>query len=305
MHKRVLLLLPLLYILVMAFAFPAYAEPQPAKHESVEILQRKVEELETEMMRLRAKDEHYQFLKEEIQQYRKFIEQERNQIRLFYENITKIIGFIVTILIGVASFFGFKSIDDIKKMAQERIEKKLEQIEESAAQQINHLVQESIGHVKKNIEALQQIIQRETQYRNSRILAIGSKENLESMKQVEIPLLESKGIQLSLQPYPVDDLAGLLRRGEFNIVLYRYNLQDGDQQDPALCQILEALCTSICLPLMVYAPSIRVSKDDVQALNDYPLHTFANSAATLVGNLYSLTHIFSREVVKNDGSPVP
>ncbi|KKM13059.1 hypothetical protein SY88_00400 [Clostridiales bacterium PH28_bin88] len=305
MHKR--MLFPLLCFLVVAFTHPVYAEPQPVAQvaqETVETLQQKVEDLEAELTRLRAQEEHYQFLKEEIGKYREFIEQERNELMLFQESLwTKFIT-ILGILASVIGFMGFKTLADVKGEIKKRAEKSMEDIEKRTEQQLEELVQESVGYVRTKVDTLRQIIERETQYRSARVIAIGTEQDLESMG-LEIQLLQEKGICVTKQPHPVCNLARQLERGEVDIVLYRYHPQESDQ-DPAFRQILETLCQSMRqVPLLVYAPSVHVVGGDKLALNDYPLHNFANTAATLVGNLYTLTHIFSKGVMKNDGPPVP
>lgn len=277
-------------------AKPVSAEPNSvgaeADQEMVE-LQRRVTELEAEVIRLEAQRDNYQYLKEETQQYREFIERERNESRKFFEDLMKYaVGGALALGGGIATFLGVRTAQDVRKRIQRSIDQKLPEIQSKAIAEVGTAVEGRIEGIREEaVAALTALHRREQWYKRARVLALG-REDLLDMIQPAFSVLEERGLQVERAPYPIDRLADRIRNGEVNIVILRYGASRG-QQDPHVPVVVDTLREiGKPVPLLVYNET-HVDQADDKLIRSYVWSTYAQSNATLVGNLFQLAHVFA------------
>jgi hypothetical protein len=259
----------------------------------VQQLQHRVTELEAEVLRVKAQQDNYQYLKEETQQYRTFIERERDQSRQFLEDMMKYGALAIALVGGVATFFGWKTMQDVRKHIQESSEKKLSEIRDQAIANVAAAVENRVSGVRDElVVTLTDLNRREQWYKRARVLAVGQGEDLDTLIQPAFSVLEQKGLRVELATHPVAGLAEHIRQGDVNILILRY-APGADKRDPYLSVVIETLREiGKPVPLLVYAEG-QVAGDDHALIRGYTWGTYANTYLTLVTNLYQLAHVFA------------
>lgn len=267
-----------------------------ADQETVE-LKRRVTELEAEVTRLQAQRDQYQYLKEETQQYRQFIERERDESRRFLEDLFKYVSVAVACLVAVggalATFVGIRTVNDVRSRIQKSSVEKLNEIQGMAIAEVGAAVESQIAGVRDDmVSALTELHRNQQWYKRAHVLAVGREADLLPMVKPALSRLEQRGLRVDLAPYPMTGVADRIRNGEINIVIFRYGAARG-QRDPHLPDVVDML-RNIGKPvsLLVYNET-RVDDADDALIRSYEWSTYANSNVTLIGNLFQLAHVFA------------
>ncbi|QKG83302.1 hypothetical protein GXN76_01675 [Kroppenstedtia pulmonis] len=296
----------MLLIIFLMIAGTLYSPLAFAEDKKEEKLADKVEKLERELEKLKAKEESYDYLKEENRQYREFVEKEWDR---FLEVFLILLPIIVTVIGAVLIFLDFKSMRDIrsrlneqKMQAENELSKAREKIHEEAVQELNTVRQDTrkiaeqefkgvlekeLDVLKHEVNSLNELAQRESRFLQSNIIAL-SKGELEKL----LTPMKSKKINY----YPLTtDLNQLLKQQEVDIIVYEYAGSKG-QTDEVLGRILKILGKyeedgKDSLPIVVYYPD-RVNNSDRDCLQDYKKFIIANTPVSLISNIYSLSHVF-------------
>lgn len=287
----------LLVLTLLAAVARAELVPPGEPGADLEALERRVRELETELLRLQASDERRGFLEQEYHLYRQFIERQWEQWQRFVEWLFGVAAGFVALVAAAAAFLGVRTVREAEREIREAAEGELRRVSDEASEQVKTMAAE----VQGDIDGLRRVLQRERSYRRSRVLAIATQDCLTEMGARELRLLEERGISVKAEPYPVPSLAERVDRCEVDIVVYRYAGEE-NRQDPKLGDLIGALTTARRrVPFCVYAPLVRVDKGDEALLKNYEWYTFANTPVTLVSSVYALTHVFCEEGGAYDG----
>lgn len=237
--------------------------------------------------------EELKFLKEEIKQYRDFIQQERNEhqnfIENFYSKILTSLQFFGGILLFFVSFLGLTSIWQIKKSVTRLFEKYSVQL----ISKENRLIQLSIDEIKG-------VIERETKYLTKQILFLCSPTDIIKLETRELPLIFNRGIKRDnlkiITEY--ESLSNAVLNNQVNLILYYYNPNE-QEKDPILKKLIEFLkIEKKQIPLIIYnfeKPGVngQLFGEDSKIMRSYIYHLAANFPITLVNHLYTTINYLS------------
>ncbi|WP_089972234.1 hypothetical protein [Lihuaxuella thermophila] len=280
--------------------------------------EQKMAELEAEMERLKAKGENYDFLKEEVKNFRESVQKEResltNTFNIYLGLLTGIIGVAGLSITIVGFIFYFKvgqsrkelddQINTMKKEMQDRlnqleyeftekVRKKFQkEMEKVAAQLIN----EEMDTYKESLEALNELIDKELKNKKVRVLVTGPEDEIKKMEENELKILNKQVYKTTVKPFDKAEIAKELQNNEFDIIIYRYpKTNEGGYQSSVgiLAQMLKQ--HSRQLPLLVYSD---YGKIDDPELNTYLLRSYANIPSSLISNLFSLYQVFYKQEAK-------
>lgn len=235
----------------------------------------------------------YQFFKNQTKEFRDFVEKERTHHREFLEDLyTKIVWFagaIVTLGIGFFVFFDIRSRKDIKQIITQQFEQHGLQI-----------IDEQNKSIKINIDALQQLLQQETNYKRKRILFLTTQADREKFTTRELKIIDSRGMQNYEILHDFKKALPLIVRETFDVVVYYYNpaLEEGEKNgDQTMRQMLETLrFRQSKTPFIVYnyekGSAGRLYGIDMAEMVKYPYAVLANFPITLVNLLHTVTNYF-------------
>jgi len=256
-------------------------------------IEEKVTALEAENARLRSEIEHYQYLREDTERYRQFIEREQSEFKDFLEklvgNSITIISITVTVVLGVLGFFGVRTLEDFKREMK---------------RQVQQMAQEAIAGTEAHVNALGDLVRRELWRKKARVAAAATIDDLEALHPIVIQHLRQQGIQLKTVYLPdmMPDLMTDLQKREIDILVYRYRPQPVGY-DPVLDQLVDtALEYDLQMPILVYAPGDLKVPDKYRS--KYGYITYANTPMTVVTNLNALIPTFGRRF-SHDAPSVP
>jgi len=252
--------------------------------------------------KIEAIEKHYNFLEGETKafretmqkenaDYRSFIEKERSEHKAFLENTYKIAGIIVTLVVGLLTFFGLNTFQSINKSRRE--------LEALATAQILEYSksfnegQARLQQAQQNFHDLENEYQQHINYyrsanpKNGRYLFIGAKDKLSEMSENELlrfvkvfgttELLESEEI-LNGKLYPVS----------YDVLIYRSSV-DANGQDGVLDRIVTELRPYPNIPLVVYAANRDewLKGQTEEKFNSHKLVHLANNQVSLIDNVAS------------------
>ncbi len=287
-----------------------YALPIPIEADEITELQSKINDLEKEIIILQGKATNYDYLKEENENYRTYVENELKNYREFVENeraglfntistIFTILGAVITILGIISGIFLFymryvfsNSIKEFQEKIKSKfteIESKFTEIEHDAVNDFGKIIDEKLTQISSEtfFHILKQMVSEQLSLKKSKIIVMGSKDEIDIMKKTEIPAIESKGVAVLPPVYEVDDFKTKLDNNEFDIIIYRFT----SNEDPYLHEVIKSLIASEKkIPLLLYnyeKGSVTMSKDYT-----YKWIVYANLPSTLLSHLFTLPFAF-------------
>ncbi|WP_141201741.1 hypothetical protein [Paludifilum halophilum] len=254
---------------------PAFAEEKQDKD-----LSRKVEKLEAELEKLRAKEESYDYLKEENREYRKFVEKEWDR---FLSMLSWFFPLAITIIGALLLFLNFKSIRDIKATVRE-------QVQEKADEELKGTLKKHVTQIEEDVASLKLMAARESWFKNANILVL-DKGTLQSFLS-STHLSERENLIYASKPY--EQLPHILEEERVDIVIYEYDKPDvEDEWDPHIIDVLNQLKQAKeTIPVVIYCPHQLPRKEFNRISKCYRWYHFANTPITLITNVSSLSHVF-------------
>lgn len=297
-----------LFCLLLSSTAAAQVEPPPDSA-PIEVFQRQIREieqrvtaLEAENARLHSEIEHYQFLREDIEQYRQFIAREQIAFKDFLERLITIAATVITVLSGASAYLGFKTLQDIRRDAQRVVQQGAEQIKRDAEQQLQRMIRDTLTDVKTRLDVINELVHRELVRKHAHVVATGRHKDLEDLHPSVLELLTRQGIRVSCTrtlPDEMETLMQSIENGEVDILLYYWHPEpETGDYDPLLDQLIHTLGERLLhVPILIYATKTvgRANRDNVNA---YGYGTYANTPVTLVTNLNTLILTFGRRPSK-------
>lgn len=308
MRKHFLLLLT---VLVLSGVFLIPAEGQAQESQDVEALKKEVESLRSEVEKLKAKNDEYNFLKEQIKEFKNSADKDMDDNRAFVERewdkfltFLYVVGGLAAFFLG-ASFFSFckklkdkaeQEYEDLKKKSMDKFEKQKAEVEEEFSKKWDRFVKEN--KLNKRVDDLEQLMENERRYKEAKILVLGSEEDLYKMQEYLNPALIKRGVRkpeyflLETDPerFPEEKVKNKLRDNDTFVYCYDKRNQSNDLRMRKMIQLLTEEDSDI--PVIVYSddPNNRISKDDMGELNKYGWFTPANTRLTLLGHIFTYIH---------------
>lgn len=245
-------------------------------------LEDRILKLETEVIKLDAQKENYDFIKNEIKEFRSFIETERHNFQTYIECLLWLAGLLIALFIGMLGFLSIKTYKDLIPI-----------LENSIKEKIDKSVDKNLEDVNEKIDALQLIINREILYKNSGILIVGDTNDFKSMEE-EITILENYINKQCVKTIEINEFnKGISSLNPSIVVFCNKNGYKEREQFINIIETLNKLKHSI--PLIIYTYGQQQLRDErTDIANSYFWTTYANNPVTLVGSIFTLAHSFTQ-----------
>ena len=204
----------------------------------------------------------------DVEDFRDYIQKERTEHRTFLEELyTKTcwgIGILITLFVGICSFLGWKSYDNIKKQTETYITDKAKDIINNANKEVNN-----------QIEILKDRVDEELSYKNAKMFIYGVNNELEDITTI----FHKKGIGKIVNSKDLTELDK-----SFCFAIFSINSEDEFKN---IIYYLEK--EKLNIPFLIYT-SLRINPDLFKSCPYYC--SIANSKTTLIINTFSLLKMF-------------
>jgi len=218
---------------------------------------------------LSTREEHYQFLREDLANYRQFIKDERRAHRQFLEDTYRNILILVTVGLAILGFLGVRSWKNLR-----------EKLELEYRNQIKAIIDSQLLATEQKIEALNQLVHQESMWRNqAKLRFVVPEARLKAFLDTELAYFGGKKPNFVVGPLTEEETFE-----QFDVIVY-YLAKDGDGEDEVLQQIVRKVAGRT-IPIVVYTHGERLDFKSAtsQDLQNYQFHNFANNIITLLNN---------------------
>jgi acetone carboxylase gamma subunit len=190
-----------------------------AAETQVEILQKKIDQLELELNKSNLVDEKLKFMEKNNDDFQEDLKKNQDNLISTFNIFIAVAAFlfgvmavVLSITIGQSRKEFKENINDSMNIMKSEVERQFdEELKDSLNRNKLHFL-ESIEEEKKTI---QQMIERELAYKKVRVLVTGSKDDIHIMKTRELKPIERRGItDITLMP--------------FNELLFKEKLMDNE-----------------------------------------------------------------------------
>ncbi|MBA4551289.1 hypothetical protein H1043_05870 [Thermoactinomyces vulgaris] len=320
MRKHFLLLLT---VLMLSGVFLIPAEGQAQESQDVEALRKEVESLRSEVEKLKTKNDEYNFLKEQIKEFKNSADKDMDDNRAFVERewdkfltFLYVVGGLAAFFLG-ASFFSFckklkdkaeQEYEDLKKKSMDKFEKQKAEVEEEFSKKWDRFVKEN--KLNKRVDDLEQLMENERRYKEAKILVLGSEEDLYKMQEYLNPALIKRGVRIpeyfsldkNANQVPKEEIKEKLKDKE--IVVYYYDPKVKEEQgkkeispDLRMKAIMELIKNeNLQVPVIIYSykkgENGWLEKSDKDFIDDFDFIwlVLANYPSTLLGHIFTYIH---------------
>ncbi|WP_131925497.1 hypothetical protein [Hazenella coriacea] len=281
------------------------------------------------------KEDQLEFLKDETKNFRESVQKERESFQSTFDRYLTILTTLPSVLIAVLGFILIYFFGQSKKELKEDISKLDGEIKESitklekefgeaetnlqkkmdkkigiADQQISRFLEEQLkDHIEK-VDALIRMSERECMYQKSRILVIGTDDQLKEMGEFELKAIRQRGINhIESINLNIEELKKKLEQDSFDILIYHYLGKGGSNDDegivdPQVTVIVDLLKRNNQeIPLIVYTyygEHNWLHREDKKVVDSYRWAVMANMPVTLLGHLFTIAHAFHKEAKIGD-----
>lgn len=296
MKKQVWLMMVACFYFLFPFILP------PAEAASTD---QRLEELESEVKQLQTAEQQYDFLKEEVKNFREFMQTQtkdyQDQIKAQQDNISSLVTHAFTIagviLTAITVFLTWqwgqtrKEMNEIieleRKKLMEKLQKDLDQLREEMKQWI-HGEKEQI---EQRFTVMTEIIDREIQFRQTRILLVGADSSELIMNELDRELLQQQHIEVEPFLFKEDQFQKKLDQHSCDIVMYRYHPKP--EPDETLQKVVTQLKEKDeFIPLVIYSKK-HLKEEDKKQIDTYRWVWIANFYTTFINHIFTLSHAFS------------
>lgn len=230
------------------------------------------------------------YLLTELQQYRSFIEVERREYQQFLTRMYATIGVLIAALGGILTFLGIKTLEDLKRKSEEKIEQARKEIQEQTEQKmqakLSELVDERLGEKEHLVAALQQLASQRTLWDKAKIRIFADGADEKAINGFEKRYFENGGAE-TVKVGPFSEKEPL---DEFQALIYCYRPKIKGEPDKRLVEDLLPKLEEKRLPLIVYDYHYKeeewIHREDKKALSEYPYGALANVPFSLIANTY-------------------
>ena len=234
-----------------------------------------------------------QFLRNEIKNYRDFIQQERKQhqefLESFYNRTFSLFSMIGGIIVVLVTIFVGTSIWQIKKTVHRLFER-----------YTIELITEKSEPLKISIDRLNGVISRETSYLNKKLVFLCSANDRSKLEGRELPMIFARGIKSENLEivHQLENVSQAIDTQTIDLMLYYYNPND-QKTDPLLHKVIERLRkANRPIPIIIYNYDKlnergQLFGNDSAVMRSYPYHLAANFPITFVNHIYTTINYFS------------
>lgn len=224
------------------------------------------------------KKQQFDYLIQETRDFKTFIQQEREEHQKFLENIYTTmcwaIGVLITLFIGICSFFGIKSFKNFEQQVENEIKTKAKTIIDAA----NVEIEDKLATLNTRIES-------ELSYKNANIFVLDKTNNTNINNAMEV--LKRKGINHIR-------IAGDVNTFDNKFCLIVCNLDNGNNDPNEITREAEFLINymtsnSINIPIVFYTAG-RINPEVLASCPYYCIP--ANNPTTLIMHCFTLLKMF-------------
>ncbi|MBA4603668.1 hypothetical protein [Thermoactinomyces mirandus] len=285
-------------VIVVAVISGLFLLPGGVFAQDVTALEKEVERLQSEVQKLQTQSDEYQFLKEQIKDFKDSAKAELQNYRTFVEGewdkflgLLNIIGVILLFVIG-ASWWELRK--EVKNVREEAVQ----EFKNRADEELKLLFHEWDNKAKTKIKTLDEMINREQEYKNARILIMGSQKDLDEMKKYLDQAMVKRGVEnfiyqelaSDLQELKLDQINQKVEDAE--IIVYYY--EPGEKnEDPRMREIVQLLVKgNFDIPFIIYnyERGKVENENDKEAISKYIWTLYANTPTTLLGQIFTCIH---------------
>ncbi|MCB9051329.1 MAG: YtxH domain-containing protein [Lewinellaceae bacterium] len=253
-----------------------------------------------EFLKEELKD-HRAFLEQEGQKYREFLMEERREHRIFLESYYTILGagagIVAALAVGLFSFFGWRTRNDIreqleeyKRSAQEKFQIEVDKARNAFTQEVQEKFKSNplLLDAEARYQALIQLVQQAVGLSNGKFLFIGVEEKIKTELEKFTAFLAKPTVKAWNNGLALED---------YDVVIYYFDPiimeEKSDNGQPVtrdlnleqLVEQLDGLKGSI--PLVVYSHGEWVTGTTKDKLSTYSLHHLSNNPISLIDNVAS------------------
>lgn len=238
--------------------------------------------------------EQLSFLKDEIKDYRQFIQQERIQHQQFLERTITLSGIIITLSVSILAFLGFgtrkeirDNIKDIKKKASEDFETKIQKAKNEFDKKANQLLlsHPAIQNVKDRFQAISDLVNQVLEAKKGKYVIISESEELQRLKKEELEIFENS---LNRPHLFISGGNEVLQPTEFDVIVYRSKVDEDGEDLYLKDRLLPSLLRSEPRPpLVIYTKRDRLKGETEKKLSEYTMAHLANNTISLIDNTAS------------------
>ncbi|WP_139279139.1 hypothetical protein [Seinonella peptonophila] len=290
--------------LLFSLLMPHSAFAAPAEETT-----KQIEELKQDIQQLKANDEVYKDIREEIKNYNDFMQQKNTDLSSTFNLFITMITFLFTVIgAGFFYFAGQSKKETKEELARELAQSKEEseralkkaqiEIQTSFETQLQEMRTKTEQEFKKILDwefnTFKQMINNEIVFKSTRILLVAPEEETKRMEREELMSIRQRGIdQIEPMEFDLVSLKTKLESENYDILIYRFL---DDVSTPDATKIVDLLINGKYeIPYIVYNdPNHWFQKDVKQKLISYHWYTFANHPITLVSYLFSLAYAYNK-----------
>ncbi|MFB1082498.1 hypothetical protein [Jeotgalibacillus sp. JSM ZJ347] len=237
-------------------------------------------------------------LREEFSNYKDMANSNTDSFISLVNTFFVALGILVTAGVIVLYWIFGQTKSEVKENAEVTLKSSVEEIKSDVKNEILKLSGEAVKDLEGKYTELERFMNAQYSIRQSRVLFITPEDKKEEMDMLEIERVRKlvKSVEtLIVEEY--DDFETRMDTGDVDILVYAYK-QSIENGDPFLGKYIDYLRNKDSkVPIVIYAKSDRVTKNDEIMIHDYPFSVLANLPTTLTSNMISLTNILSY----NDG----
>lgn len=246
---------------------------QSAKANNVEI-----NKIKQDVLIIKSQQElekkQFDYLTQDTKDFKEFIQRERKEHQEFLENLYQKTcwagGLLISLFIGLASFFGWKSLKNIEQQVESEIKNKAKQV-----------IDEANSEIEKHLSILNGKVESELSYKKANIFVLSATEGNDLNRVINT--LKSKGINHIKLTSNLDEL-------DEKFCLIICNLNGNDNRNELAQKTMQYMsANSIDIPIIFYT----TGRIDQEILSDYPFYFIpANNPTTLIMHCFTLLKMF-------------
>lgn len=258
-----------------------YNEQMEAKFEEIN---KKIQEINRNQAKNPQTDTSIaEFLQEEYANYREAANKDRESFFNLINTFFVAVGILVTGGIIILHW----TFGQTRAEMEDRFQSVRKDIENKYDSELSRLVDSKIEDVKKGQKEINRWIKSQLQLRNSKVVVVSTKNTKKEMSK----LIKNR-IQNIVEPKveiidrnQLDFFKQKFKSKEIDLVIYRYDTDKEEQEVEVRKYINELHKSSRKIPIIIYTGGLKVTGDDLESIESYPLSLMANFPTSLINNI--------------------
>lgn len=278
---------------------------------------KQIQAVEEKVKQLEGKGEVYQELREEIKNYRDYMQKESERVFSFLNVILVFFSIQIPLSIAILVWFYRFLVGESKQELKESIDRKLsdgldsfvsekeeelkkittkqlEELQMKAKMDFNRIVDAEVNNLESKINTLKQLIDKEEVFTATRILLIASDDDRKRMEAEELKTIRERGIKnITSISYDQVKVQQELVSEQYDILIFYYKNKEITPHAVTLAELLNQ--GNYEIPYIVYNYCGEfLDREDKTKIEKYLWHAFANFPISLTSYLFSLAYAFNK-----------